>query len=545
MTKLFLLDEDARAALERGVDKLAAIVRSTLGPKGRNVIIDRPFATPLVSNDGVFIASEIELEDPFENMGAMLVKEVASHTNDCTGDGTTTATVLAQAMVKEGLKAVRNGANPILLKRGMELAVKRVIDILKESAVSVDNPKLVAEVASLAAKDKELGQCIADAFEKVDKDGIVSLTESKLPATTLEVLEGMQFDRGYISHKMVTNPETMEAILDHPHVLIVDQKITSIHQILPITEQLTKDRSRPLLIIAEDIENQVLGALMVSQLRNALQIVAVRTPEFGHHRKVVLEDIAILTGGQVISESSGLTLESVTLSDLGSCRQIRVTKDTTSIINGHGDPAEIKGRRNQIRKQYEDATQEWEKEKLQERLSKMSSGVAVIAVGGTTNVERREKMLRMEDALNATRAALEEGIAAGGGTALLQVSGRLDEWIQSLQGHEKIGAQIVLNILPVPLQTIAANCGFDGDAVVQKVRTLPWGHGFNALTEQYVDMISTGIIDPVKVTCSALDNAASIASLIITTESLITNKPEPGPDPASGPCRGGGAELLE
>jgi chaperonin GroEL len=543
MAKLFLLHEEARAALERGVDKLATIVKSTLGPKGRNVIIDRPFATPLVSNDGVFIAREIELEDPFENMGAMLVKEVASHTNDCAGDGTTTATVLAQAMVKEGLKFVRDGANPIILKRGIEYAVKKVLDIIKESAVSVDSPKLIAEIASLAAKDDEIGQLIADAMEKVDKEGIISVVESKLPITTLEFMEGMQFERGYISHKMVTDPETMEAVLDEPYILIIDQKITSIHQILPIVDQLTH-KDRPLLIIAEDVESQVLGALTVNQLRNTLQIVAVRTPEFGYNRKLVLEDIAILTGAQVISEETGITLDNITIKALGSSQQVRVTKDSTSIINGYGNPTELKGRRNQIHKQYEETIQEWEKEKLQQRLSKMSSGVAIILVGGATNVERRERLLRVEDALNATRAAIEEGIVAGGGTALLQTSATMEKWLHSLHGDEKLGAQIVLNVLPMPLQTIAANCGFDGASVTEKVKALPKGYGFNALTEEYFDMISNGIIDPVKVTCSAIENAASIAALIITTESLITNKPETGMDPTSGPARGGGAELL-
>ncbi|WP_248930701.1 chaperonin GroEL [Paenibacillus hamazuiensis] len=543
MAKLFLLHEEARAALERGVDKLAAIVKSTLGPKGRNVIIDRPFSTPLVSNDGVFIAGEIELEDPFENMGAMLVKEVANHTNNSAGDGTTTATVLAQAMVKEGLKSVRNGANPIFLKKGMELAVKEVVHHLKESAVSVDNNKFIAKVASLAAKDEEIGEFIADAIEKVGKDGIINVIESKLPFTTLEFMEGMQFERGYISHKMVTDPETMEAVLHHPYILIADQKITSVQQISPIIDQLTH-KDRPLLLIAEEIESQVLGSL-VNQISNKLKIVAVRTPEFGYNRKLVLEDIAILTGAQIVSVETGITLEHITVKDLGSAQQVRVTKDNTSITNGHGDKNEIKGRRNQIQKQFEDTTQEWEKEKLQQRLSNMSSGIAIILVGGATNVERREKLLRVEDALHATQAALEEGVVAGGGTALLQASSALEKWLQPLQGDEKIGAQLVLNVLPTPLQTIAANCGFDGNSIADKVKALPKGHGFNVLTEQYFDMIANGIMDPVKVTCSALENAASIAALIITTESLITNKPDPLIDPASGPARGGGAELLE
>jgi len=544
MAKLFLLHDEARAALERGVDKLATIVKSTLGPKGRNVIIDRPFATPLVSNDGVFIAREIELEDPFENMGAMLVKEVASHTNDCAGDGTTTATVLAQAMVKEGLKSVRNGANPILLKKGIEYAVKEVVKLLKESAVSIDNSSLIAKVASLAAKDDEIGQLIADAIEKVDKDGIINVVESKYPITTLEFMEGMQFERGYISHKMVTDSEKMEAVLNDPYILIIDQKITSIHQILPLVDQLTH-KDRPLLIIAEDVENQVLGALMVNQLRNTLRIVAVRTPEFGYNRKLLLEDIAILTGAQIISMETGLTLDNITVKDLGSAQQVVVTKDSTSIINGHGNPTEIKGRRNQIHKQFEDTIQEWEKEKLQQRLSKLSSGIAIILVGGATNVERRERLLRVEDALNATRAAMEEGIVAGGGTALLQASSTMEQWLLPLQGDEKVGAQIVLNVLPMPLQTIADNCGFDGASVTAKVKGLPRGYGFNALTEEYIDMISNGIMDPVKVTCSAFENAASIAALIITTESLITTKPDSDIDPTSGPARGGGAELLE
>lgn len=544
MPKLIKLHVEARAALERGVDKLATIVKATLGPKGRNVIIDRPFATPMVSNDGVFIAREVELDDPFENMGAMLVKEVASNTNDLAGDGTTTATVLAQAMVKKGLEYVEHGANPVIVKKGLEKAVRMVVHTLKESAVAIEDHQWIAHVASISSKDKEIGQMIADAFERVGRDGVITVEESKLPVTVLEIVDGMRFDRGFISHHMVTNHDKMEAVQEDPYILITDQRIDSIHQILPLLNQLI-GKHHPLFIIAEDIGNEVLGTLSVNQQKGTLQTVAVRAPEFGYNRKYTLEDIAIITGGRVISDSLGKKLENVKLEDLGRARQILVNKDQTVILEGYGNPEQIKGRREQIRLQLENTSQEWEQEKLQARLSKLSGGVAVILAGGTTAVERRERLLRIEDALNATRAAVEEGIVAGGGTALLQAFPPVEEQVMKLDGDELLGAQVVLNSLASPLKTIAENCGLNAPAVIEKVRNMPIGHGLNALTDEYVDLVASGIIDPVKVTCTAIENAASIASLIITTESLITDKPEIGVDPTSGPCQGGGAELYE
>lgn len=544
MPKLYKLNEDARIALEKGIDKLAAVVKSTLGPKGRNVIIDRPFNTPMVSNDGIFIAREIELDDPFENMGAMLVKEVASNTNDIAGDGTTTATVLAQSMVRQGNNYVREGANPIFLKVGIEKAVKLVVDTLKKTAVPLSDHKSIAEVASISSKDEEIGMMIADAMERVGTDGIIHVEESNLPITVLEVVKGMRFERGYISHNMVTNFEKMEALLEDPYILITDQKITSVHQILPVM-QLLNETGRSLFIIAEDVGTEALATLAVNQQRGNLRTVAVRAPEFGYNRGLMLEDIAVMTGGRVISESMGRSLEHATIEDLGRARQVIVNKDQTAIVEGFGKMEEIKGRKDQIRQHIEDTTQEWEKEKLQERLSRLSGGVAVILAGGVTSVERREKLLRIEDALNATYAAVEEGVVAGGGTALLQILTQVEEEVSNLHGDQYLGAQIVLNSLSSPLVTIANNCGIDGNEVLEIVKSLPNGHGYNAMSGEYVDLISAGIIDPVKVTCSALQNAASIAALIITTDSLITEKTEPVVDPTEGPSKGAGAELLE
>ncbi|MEH7113354.1 chaperonin GroEL [Neobacillus niacini] len=545
MPKKYKLNEDARMALEKGIDKLAAIVKSTLGPKGRNVIIDRPFNTPMVSNDGVFIAREIELDDPFENMGAMLVKEVASNTNDIAGDGTTTATVLAQSMVQLGNQYVREGANPIFLKAGIEKAVKLVVDTLKKTAVPINDRKSIAEVASISSKDVEIGEMIAEAMEKVGTDGVIQVEESNLPITVLEVVKGMRFDRGYISHNMVTNFEKMEALLEDPYILITDQKIISVTQILTLMQRLN-ETGKSLFIIAEDIGTEVAATLAVNQQRGNLQTVAVRAPEFGYNRGLMLEDIAVMTGGRVISDSLGRSLEHTQIEDLGRARQVIVNKDQTAIVEGFGKIDEIKGRKDQIRQHIEDTSQEWEKEKLQERLSRLSGGVAVILAGGITSVERREKLLRIEDALNATYAAVEEGIVAGGGSALLQILTQVEEEVlNTLQGDQLLGAHIVLNSLSSPLLTIANNCGIDGEEVIEIVRSLPNGHGFNALSGEYVNLISEGIIDPVKVTCSALQNAASIASLIITTDSLITEKAEPEVDPTSGPSMGAGAELLE
>lgn len=545
MPKLYKLNEEARISLEKGIDKLATIVGSTLGPKGRNVIIDRPFNTPMVSNDGIFIAREIELDDPFENMGAMLVKEVASNTNDIAGDGTTTATVLAQSMVRQGNNYVREGANPIILKIGIEKAVKLVVDALKKTAVPLSDHQSITAVASIASKDVEVGEMIADAMEKVGKDGVIHIEESNLPITVMEVVKGMRFDRGYISHNMVTNFDKMEAILENPYILITDKKITSAHQILPLMQLLNKTR-RPLFIVAEDVGTEVLATLAVNQQRGNLQTVAVRAPEFGFNRGLMLEDIAVMTGGRVVSESMGRSLDNATIEDLGSARQVIVNKDQTAIVEGFGQADEINGRKNHIRQHIDNTQQEWEKEKLQERLSRLSGGVAVILAGGVTSVERREKLLRIEDALNATYAAVEEGIVAGGGTALLQISTEIEEAISDLHGDQYLGAQIVLNSLSSPLATIANNCGIDSEEVLENVKSQPYGHGFNALSGEYVDLISAGIIDPVKVTCSALQNAASIAALIITTDSLITEKTEfPELDTTKGPAEGAGAELLE
>jgi chaperonin GroEL len=544
MPKIYKLNEDARIALEKGIDKLATIVKSTLGPKGRNVIIDRPFNTPMVSNDGIFIAREIELDDPFENMGAMLVKEVASNTNHIAGDGTTTAIVLAQSMVRQGNKYVREGANPIFLKVGIEKAVKLVVDTLKKTAAPLSDRNSIAQVASISSKDVEIGEMIADAMERVGTDGVIQVEESNLPISVLEVVKGMRFDRGYISHNMVTNFEKMEALLEDPYILITDQKITSVHQILPLM-QLLNETGRSLFIIAEDIGTEVVATLAVNQQRGNLQTVAVRAPEFGYNRGLMLEDIAVMTGGRVISESMGRSLKHTQIEDLGRARQVIVNKDQTAIIEGFGDIEEIKGRKDQIRQHIDDTVQEWEKEKLQQRLSRLSGGVAVILAGGVTSVERREKLLRIEDALNATYAAVEEGIVAGGGSALLQILTRVEEEVLKLHGDQFLGAQIVINSLTSPLLTIVNNCGIDGEEVIEIVKSLPNGHGYNALSGEYVDLISAGIIDPVKVTCSALQNAASIAALIITTDSLITEKAEPEVDTTAGPSKGAGAELLE
>ncbi|MEB3100113.1 chaperonin GroEL [Ferviditalea candida] len=545
MPKLIKVDEDSRAALERGIDKLASIVKATLGPKGRNAIIDRPFATPMVSNDGAFIANEIELDDPFENMGAVLVREVAKNTNDAAGDGTTTATVLAQAMVKRGLAYVREGANPVILKKGIETAVQMAVKALKDIAVPIESIETIAQVSSISSKDQEIGRMIAKAMERVGRDGIITVEESKLSVTELEIVEGMQFDRGYISHKMVTDHDRMKAILHDPYILVTDQKLLAIQQIIPIMNQLSR-KGKPLFIIAEDIGSEVLGTLLVNQSRGNLQTVAVRAPEFGPFRKLALEDIAIMTGAQLISEDLGRRLENASIEDLGRAQQVRVSKDNTEIIEGDGDKELVRARRLQVRKLIEETQQEWEKEKLQQRLSNLSGGVAVIHAGGATAVERRERLLRIEDALNATKAAVEEGIVAGGGAALLHVSSVIadTDMLKNLHGDEKLGAQAVLDSLSSALHTIAENSGVNPLEVIDTVKSLPVGYGFHALTDQYVNLIEHGIIDPVKVTRSALENAASIAALIITTKAIITDKPEID-DPTSGPCRGGGAELLE
>ncbi|MHB9144866.1 MAG: chaperonin GroEL [Symbiobacteriia bacterium] len=534
MAKMIVFDEEARRALERGVNALANTVKITLGPKGRNVVLDKKFGAPAVSNDGVTIAREIELEDPYENMGAQLVKEVATKTNDVAGDGTTTATLLAQAIVREGLKNVTAGVNPMILKRGIEQAVKVAVDELKKIAIPVEGSKSIAEVASISANDGEIGKLIADAMEKVGKDGVITVEESKTLATELEVVEGMQFDRGYISPYMVTDTEKMEAVLNEPSILITDKKISAIADLLPILEKVVQ-RGKPILIIAEDVEGEALATLLVNKLRGTLTAVAVKAPGFGDRRKAMLEDIAILTGGQVITEDLGLKLENADVTMLGQARQVRVAKEETTIVEGHGDEVKIKDRVKNIKAQIEETTSDFDKEKLQERLAKLSGGVAVIKVGAATEVELKEKKLRIEDALNATRAAVEEGIVAGGGTALVNVIPAVAGL--KMPSEEQFGVDIVRRALEEPVRQIAINAGFEGSVVVERVKHEKKGVGFNVLTGEYINMVDAGIIDPVKVTRSALQNAASIASMILTTEALVTDKPEPK---GSAPMPGGG-----
>lgn len=523
MPKLIRFDEEARRALERGVNALADAVKVTLGPKGRNVVLDKKFGAPLITNDGVTIAREIELEDPFENMGAQLVKEVATKTQDVAGDGTTTATLLAQAMIREGLKNVTAGANPMVLKRGIEKATNAVVEEIKRLAHPIEGKAEIAQVASISADNEEVGQLIADAMEKVGKDGVITVEESKSMGTSLEVVEGMQFDRGYISPYMVTDAEKMEAVLDEPYILITDKKVSNIHDLLPILEKIVQ-RGKPLLLIAEDVEGEALATLVVNKLRGTFTCVAVKAPGFGDRRKAMLQDIAILTGGQVISEELGLELKNADIDMLGSARQVRVAKEETTIVDGHGSKEEVAKRVAQIRAQIEETTSDFDREKLQERLAKLAGGVAVIQVGAATEVEMKEKKLRIEDALSATRAAVEEGIVPGGGTAFINALHVLDN-IQAT-GDEKIGVDIVRRALEEPVRQIATNAGLEGSVVVEKVKSLPKGQGFNAATEEYVDMIKAGIVDPAKVTRSALQNAASIAAMFLTTEAVVADKPE-------------------
>jgi len=524
VAKEILFAEDARRALERGVNALAEAVRVTLGPKGRNVVLDKKFGSPLITNDGVTIAREIELPDPFENMGAQLVKEVATKTNDVAGDGTTTATVLAQAIIREGLKNVAAGANPMIIKRGIEKSVAVVVDEIKKQSKPVESKEAIAQVASISAADEEIGKLIAEAMEKVGKDGVITVEESQGMGTTLEVVEGMNFDRGYISPYMITDTDKMEAVLNEPYILITDKKIGAIQDLLPILEKVVQ-AGKPLLIIAEDVEGEALATLVVNKLRGTFTCVAVKAPGFGDRRKAMLEDIAILTGGQVISEEVGLKLDSTTITQLGKARQVRVKKEETVIVDGAGEKAAIEGRVAQIRKLHADSTSDFDKEKLQERLAKLAGGVAVIQVGAATEVEMKEKKLRIEDALNATRAAVEEGIVAGGGTALVDVISSLDSLTSDVH-DEKVGIDIIRRALEEPLRQIANNAGLEGSVIVEKVKAEPVGVGFNAVTEQYVDMIGAGIVDPAKVTRSALQNAASIAAMVLTTESLVADKPE-------------------
>ena len=523
MAKVILFNEDARRALGRGVDALANAVKVTLGPKGRNVVLDKKFGAPTITNDGVTIARDIELSDPFENMGAQLVKEVATKTNDVAGDGTTTATVLAQAMIQEGMRNVAAGANPMILKKGIELAVKTLVEEIKKKSIKVNGKEDIAQVASVSAGDTEIGGLIAEAMEKVGNDGVITVEESKGLQTDLSVVEGMQFDRGYISPYMVTDPDKMEAVMNDPYILITDRKISAIADMLPTLEKVVK-QGKELLIIAEDLDGEALATLVVNKLRGTFKAVAVKAPGFGDRRKAMLEDIAILTGGTVITEDMGRKLDSVELEDLGTARQVRVSKDETVIIDGAGDNEAIKQRVAQIKNQVEETTSEFDKEKLQERLAKLSGGVAVIEVGAATEVELKDKKLRIEDALNATRAAVEEGIVAGGGTTLIDILPALETLKE--EGDVQTGINLVKRAVEEPLRQIAYNAGLEGSVVVERVKNTDAGVGFNALTEEYVDMVKAGIVDPAKVTRSALQNAASIASLVLTTESIVADKVE-------------------
>jgi chaperonin GroEL len=525
MAKEIKFGEDARRALERGINKLADTVKITLGPKGRNVVLDKKFGTPVITNDGVTIAREIEVEDPFENMGAQLVKEVATKTNDVAGDGTTTATLLAQAIIREGLKNVAAGANPMVLKKGIQKAVEKAVEALKEQSKNIDKKESIAQVASISAADEEIGNLIAEAMEKVGKDGVITVEESKTMGTTLEVVEGMQFDRGYISPYMVTDTEKMEAVLDDPYILITDKKISSVQDILPVLEQIVQ-QGKKLLIIAEDIEGEALATLVVNKLRGTFTCVAVKAPGFGDRRKAMLQDIAILTGGEVISEELGLELKNASINQMGRARQVKVSKENTIIVDGAGNEKEIKDRIKQIKVQIEETTSEFDKEKLQERLAKLAGGVAVIQVGAASETELKEKKHRIEDALSATRAAVEEGIVPGGGTALLRTLTAVDKLVESLEGDEKTGAVIVRRALEEPVRQIANNAGLEGSVIVEKVKALEGAMGYDAYKGEYVDMIEAGIVDPTKVTRSALQNAASVAAMVLTTESLVADIPE-------------------
>jgi len=540
--KDIIYGEDARKALEKGVNALTDAVKITLGPKGRNVVLDRKFGSPMITNDGVTIAREIELEDPFENMGAQLVKEVATKTNDVAGDGTTTATLLAQAFVREGLKNVAAGANPMIIKRGIEKAVEKAVEVIKSSAKTVETKAAIAQVASISANDESIGNMIADAMEKVGKDGVITVEESKGFGTTLEVVEGMNFDRGYISPYMITDTEKMEANLDDPYVLITDRKISAIQDILPVLEKVVQS-GRAMFLIAEDVEGEALATLVLNKLRGTFTCVAVKAPGFGDRRKAILQDIAILTGGTVISEEVGLKLDKADITMLGRASKIRVKKEETIIVGGVGNTDEITARVSQIRKQMEDTTSDFDREKLQERLAKLAGGVAVIQVGAATETELKEKKLRLEDALNATRAAVEEGIVPGGGVAYVQaISALADFPTENLE--EKAGLDIVRRALEEPLRQIANNAGMEGSVVVEKVRVAEAGVGFNALTGEYANMIEAGIVDPAKVTRSALQNAASIAAMILTTETLIADKPDDGKGMGMPPGMGGMGGMM-
>ena len=532
MAKIICYGEEARKALEKGVNQLADTVKITLGPKGRNVVLDKKFGAPLITNDGVTIAKEIELEDPFENMGAQLVKEVSTKTNDVAGDGTTTATLLAQAIIREGLKNLAAGANPMIMKKGISKATDAAIEAIKGNSQKVNGSADIARVGAVSSGDETIGKLIAEAMEKVGHDGVITIEESKTAETYSEVVEGMQFDRGYITPYMVTDTEKMEANLDDALILITDKKISNIQELLPLLEQVVQS-GKKLLIIAEDVEGDALSTLIVNRLRGTLNVVCVKAPGFGDRRKEMLQDIAILTGGQVISSDVGLELKEAQLGQLGQARQIKVTKENTTIVNGAGSSEEIKARIGQIKSQIEVTTSDYDKEKLQERLAKLAGGVAVIKVGAATEVEMKEKKLRIEDALNATRAAVEEGIVAGGGTAYLNAIPAVEALMAKAEGDEKTGIQIIARALTAPVKQIAANAGIDGSVVLEKIKESgKTGYGFDAYNEAYCDMIPAGIVDPTKVTRSALENAASIASVLLTTESLVADKPQP-PAPAA------------
>ena len=541
MAKQILFNEEARRALEKGVDALANAVKVTLGPKGRNVVLDKKFGAPTITNDGVTIARDIELEDAFENMGAQLVREVATKTNDIAGDGTTTATLLAQAMIHEGMRNVAAGANPMVLKKGIELAVKTLVEKIQEVSKPVQSKGDIAQVATISSADEEIGKYIADAMEKVGKEGVITVEESKGMETALSVVEGMQFDRGYISPYMVTDTDKMEAVMDDPFILITDKKISSINDILPILEQVVK-MGKELVIIAEDLDGEALATIVVNKLRGTFKALAVKAPGFGDRRKAMLEDIAILTGGQVISEELGRKLETVTLEDLGRARQIHSSKENTTIVDGMGDKAAIAARVEQIKKQIADSTSDFDKEKLQERLAKLSGGVAVIEIGAATEVEMKDKKLRVEDALNATRAAVEEGIVAGGGTTFIDIMSALDG-IEA-EGDVKTGVNIVRRAVEEPVRQIANNAGLEGSVVVAEVKKAELGVGYDAYNDVYVNMIEAGIVDPAKVTRSALQNAASIAAMVLTTETLVADKPAPEGAAPAAPAMGGMPGMM-
>ncbi len=539
MAKELKYGTEARAALGAGVDKLANTVRVTIGPKGRNVVLDKSFGAPLITNDGVTIAKEIELEDPFENMGAQLVKEVATKTNDVAGDGTTTATVLAQAMIQEGMKNLEAGANPIILRRGMKKATDKAVEAIAAMSSKVNGKDQIAKVAAISAGDEEVGNMVADAMEKVSNDGVITIEESKTMQTELDLVEGMQFDRGYVSAYMATDMDKMEAVLDDPYILITDKKISNIQEILPLLEQVVQSGAK-LLIIAEDVEGEALTTLIVNKLRGTFNVVAVKAPGYGDRRKAMLEDIAILTGGKVISEEVGLDLKETTLDMLGRAKSVKVQKENTVIVDGEGDKEAIQSRIAQIKAQIEETTSDFDKEKLQERLAKLAGGVAVIRVGAATETEMKESKLRMEDALNATRAAVEEGIIAGGGSAYIHASKEVAKLADELEGDEKTGAKVILKALEAPLYYISANAGLEGAVIINKVKESEPGVGFNAATEEYANMVDAGILDPVKVTRSALQNATSVASTLLTTESVVANIKEDVPAMPAGGAGGMG-----